>query len=169
MSSGILLATHPLNEGCIQRGDVFLAATDHSLHTVDDNLLSGNRDGHQSRRALTVNGLPGDSISETGPERSQATEVHARSSGGQGGPQHDIFNLIRGHAGTLDRSANSVAGERGRFDIVEYTAERTADRCPGRRNNQGVGHKLNFSECSMFRGSIMHQKCLSDGSQIESQ
>jgi hypothetical protein len=80
---------------------------------------------------LAINGLSGDAIPESCPERRQTAQVHASSAGGEGSAQHDIVNFFACQAGTVDRSTYGVSSERGRLDIVEHTAESTSDRCSG--------------------------------------
>src|SRR5262245_65888806 len=95
----VLLATDPLDEGCVQRGDVLLAATDNGVHAIDDHLFRGNGDRHQSRGAFAIDGLAGDALAEPRGERRESAEIHAGGSRRQGGAEYDGVDLIADETG----------------------------------------------------------------------
>ena len=101
------------------------------LHVVADDLLGGDRHGHQPGGALPVDGLAGDAGRHAGAQQRLPGEIgpgrallHRRA--------HDeIVNLDGIDLGALDRGLDGVRGERLRLHIVEGAAIGLANRSAG--------------------------------------
>src|SRR3546814_2745863 len=88
--------------------DALDAAGDRDVLAVDDDLLRGGRDRHQSRRALAVDRHAGDGDGQAGAQRDQARDIHRlRALLHRGAAQH-VVDLATLPAGALARGADRL-------------------------------------------------------------
>ncbi|MNO94870.1 hypothetical protein D3C76_864990 [compost metagenome] len=137
---GILFGGGELRVRVLHQADLLLAGTDGDLHAIDHDLFGGNRDRHQTRRALTVDGLAADRQWQAGRQSRQARQVGRRGTALHGRAHHQVVDFTRFDARTLDGGTNGQRAHRRRFEIIERTAKGFGDRRAGSGNDNGVLH-----------------------------
>ena len=90
-----------------------MAAGHHHIHPVNDHLLGRCGNGHESGRALAVNGLAGNRGRQPGRQQCIARQVHAGRARGQDAANDDIVDLGSVHASARDCMRDGM-GRHGR-------------------------------------------------------
>ena len=133
--------------GRLHQADALDSACDDHVHAIDDDLLCGSRDGHESRGALAVHRLAGDGDGEPCTKRGRAADgrLHALL---ERSAHDDIVDFRRIDLGPFYRRPDGMGGEGGGRRRVERAAIGSADWGSRGGNDHGIadGHSSLLNE-----------------------
>src|SRR5262249_57959816 len=94
----------------LRKADRPHAASDDHLHAILDHLPSGNRDRHESRAALAVDGHAGNTLGKTRAGDRQSTDVVALRALLNRAAEHQVLDLGAVDTRAPHRLADRVTG-----------------------------------------------------------
>ena len=110
----------------LHQGNGFDTSAHHDIGGFGHDLLCGERDGVEARRAIAVDGDAGGGDRAAGPDQRLARDIVAGGAFGHAAAHDDVFHFARINAGLGDGGLDGMAAHHGAMGLVETAAHRFA-------------------------------------------
>src|SRR6516164_4807710 len=147
----------------LREADQLHPARHHHVHAVLDHLLRSDRDRHESRAALAIDGHAGDALGQPRARDREAPDVVALGSLLNGAPEYEVLDLRTVDSGAAHGLAHRMAREDRRVGVVEGAPIGLADRCARGGHNHGFTHGVLLQRSSASQSRSRGPKATKNG------